>query len=147
MLFLAHGAAAADFDAKVVNVHDGDTLTVLLDHHQVRIRLVEIDAPELGQAFGRRSRDSLAGMCAGAIAHVNDHGPDRYGRTLGRVKCGSFDANSEQVMRGMAWVYVRYAPKNSPMYAFQAQARLERRGLWAEPAPLPPWEWRRTSHF
>jgi len=33
MLFLAQGAAGADFDAKVVNVHDGDTLTVLLDRH------------------------------------------------------------------------------------------------------------------
>lgn len=145
MLFLVRSAAAADFYAKVMNVHDGDTLTVLLDHHQVRIRLVEIDAPELAQAFGRRSRDSLAGMCAGVSARVADHGHDRYGRTLARVTCGELDASAEQVRRGMAWVFVRYAPKGSPLYQVQTQARLERRGLWSDAHPMAPWEWRRDQ--
>ncbi len=139
---VAGPAGAVDLDGRVVRVHDGDTLTVLVGRQQVRVRLVEIDAPELHQAFGRRSRDSLAGMCAGHEAHVVDEGHDRYHRTLGRVTCGSFDANAEQVRRGMAWVYVHYARKNSPLYLLQSEARTAGRGLWNDAHPMPPWQWR-----
>ena len=61
---------------------------------------------------------------------------------LGRITCGPYEANTEQVRRGFAWVFVRYAPKDSPLYELQAQARLERCGLWVEPGAVPPWEWR-----
>lgn len=70
---------------------------------------------------------------------------DRYGRTLGRVNCPGYpDAGAKQVRRGMAWVYEQYAPKESPLYDLQAQAQREHRGLWADPQPVPPWEWRRA---
>src|SRR3977135_2659384 len=103
------GPAAADFTGRVVSVHDGDTLTVLVEQHQIRVGLVDIDAPELGQAFGQRPRHSFARICAGATARVTERGHDRYGRTLGRVTCGVVDANAEQVRRGMAWVFVHHA--------------------------------------
>lgn len=135
-------AHAADLDGKVVRVHDGDTITLLINQRQVPVRLVEIDAPELKQAFGRRSRESLAGMCAGQLAHVVERGQDRYKRVLGRVTCGGIDANAEQIRRGMAWVFVRYAPKESPLYRIQYEAKLERRGLWSDPQPVAPWDWR-----
>src|SRR4051812_14641034 len=138
-------AEAGELTGKVVNVHDGDTLTLLMDRHQVRVRLVDIDAPELKQTFGRRSRDSLAGMCAGVTARVVEQGRDRYGRTLGPVMCGPYDANTEQVRRGMAWVFTKYAPKDSPLYAIQTQARIEHWGLWADAHPVPPWDWRRRK--
>lgn len=83
--FFVAGTVRADFDGRVVKVHDGDTLTVLVDRTQVRVRLVDIDAPELHQAFGRRSRESLASMCAGQAAHVTEKGQDRFGRALGYV--------------------------------------------------------------
>jgi endonuclease YncB( thermonuclease family) len=142
-LALVATAQAGELVGQVVRVHDGDTLTILVDRHQVRVRLVEIDAPELGQPFGRRSQDSLAAMCAGVVATVTESGRDRYGRTLGRVTCRGTDANAEQVRRGMAWVYVRYARKNSPLYTVQTDARLEHRGLWSDAHAAPPWIWRR----
>lgn len=49
-------AHAAEFSGKVVAVADGDTLTVLVDRHQVKVRLTEIDAPEKDQPFGNRSK-------------------------------------------------------------------------------------------
>ena len=42
----------------------------------------------------------------------------------------------------MAWVFERYAPKDSPLYAVQAEARVARRGLWQDASVVPPWEWR-----
>lgn len=134
--------AHADFAGRVINVADGDTLTVLVAKSQVKVRLDSIDAPESKQAFGTRSRQSLAELCAGKAASVADLGKDRYGRTIGRVTCAGTDANAEQVRRGMAWVFVRYAPKASPLYALESEAMATRRGLWADPHAVAPWEWR-----
>lgn len=150
LLVLPGIAVATDFAGRVVRVHDGDTLTVLVGRKQIRVRLVDIDAPELHQAFGRRSRDSLANICAGHEVRVQEQGRDRYKRTLGRVTCGGVDANAEQVRIGMAWVFVRYAPNASPLYALQSEARIERRGLWYDPHPTAPWDWRaqeRAKHL
>lgn len=137
-------AARADFVGNVVSVHDGDTMTVLVNQRQVKVRLVEIDAPELGQAFGKSSRQSLAEMCARQNATVSQRGTDRYNRVLGRVTCRGLDANAEQVRRGMAWVFVRYAPKGSALYAVQEDARGWRRGLWSQSDAVAPWVWRQT---
>jgi len=128
--------------SKVVAIHDGDTLTVLRDQEQIKVRLVEIDAPETGQAFGNRSKQSLSALCFNKQARLEDKGKDRYGRTLARVYCDGIDANAEQVRRGMAWVYDRYVTDSS-LYALQGEAKEARRGLWIDAEPVPPWEWRR----
>ena len=134
--------AAGEFIGRVVSVHDGDTLTVLVSRNQIKVRLTDIDAPERKQPFGQRSRQSLAELCHGKDARIDEQGKDRYGRSPGRVSCAGVDANAEQVRRGLAWVYVKYAPKGSPLYAVQAEAQNARRGLWRDPNPVPPWEWR-----
>ena len=137
--------AFADFTGRVVKITDGDSLLVLISKRQVRVRLDGIDAPERGQAFSKRSRQSLADMCAGKTAEVADRGKDRYGRTIGGVTCAGVDANSEQVRRGMAWVFTRYVPLGSALYELEAYARLRQIGLWADPRAVPPWEWRRAE--
>jgi endonuclease YncB( thermonuclease family) len=109
LAFVAHGAIAGEIVGRVVAIADGDTLTVLdARKRQHKIRLDGIDAPERRQAFGKRSRQSLAELCSGKAAIVQDQGKDRYRRTIGRVTCAGVDANAEQVRRGMAWVYKRY---------------------------------------
>src|SRR5688572_24398240 len=82
----APGGALADFTGRVVKVSDG-TLTVLVNKTQIRVRLDAIDAPESRQPFGKRSRQSLAQLCATKDARVDDRGKDRYGRTIGQVFC------------------------------------------------------------
>ncbi|MGE5525753.1 MAG: thermonuclease family protein [Rhodospirillaceae bacterium] len=133
----------------VVGVTDGDTLTVLVDRHRIRVRLSGIDAPERGQPYGARARQSLADLCYDRIATVATAGTDRYGRTLGVVSCEGIVANREQVRRGLAWVYTRYTRRDSPLHAVQLEARTRRRALWQLPEPQPPWEWRsrhRAAH-
>ncbi len=128
----------------VVSIHDGDTITVLVDRTQIRIRLTEIDAPELKQSFGIRSRQSLAELCFQKSVTIYEAGKDKYGRTLARVVCDGVDANAEQVRRGMAWVFDRYITDKS-MYTLQSEAKSAMRGLWADTKPIPPWEWRSKS--
>ncbi len=82
-------------------------------------------------------------MCFGKTATLADKGKDRYGRTLARVTCDGIDANAEQVHRGLAWVYDRYVTDKG-LYAVQTEAKAQRRGLWADANPVPPWEWRRA---
>ena len=136
--------ATAGVSGKVVSVHDGDTLTVLIDRRQVRVRLIDIDAPELRQPFGTRSRQSLSNLCFGKVAALDVRGHDRYNRTLARVSCGGADANAEQVRRGYAWTFVRYARPDSPLFVLEQEARTAHRGLWQDPQPVAPWEWRRS---
>ncbi len=144
-LLLAASPAFADVSGRVVSVHDGDTLTVLIDHRQMRVRLTDIDAPELGQPFGTRSRQSLSELCFGKTAALDVRGRDRYKRTLAHVTCAGTDANAEQVRRGYAWTFVRYARPDSPLLALQNEARAAHRGLWQDAAPVSPWDWRRNG--
>ena len=120
---------------RVVGVADGDTLTVLdAGQQQIKVRLADIDAPEKAQPYGQRSKQALSGLCYGREAIVAH---------TGRVRCGGVDANAEQIKRGMAWVYDRYAT-DKRLYPMQAEAQADRRGLWADAAPVPPWEWRKS---
>jgi endonuclease YncB( thermonuclease family) len=140
--FAAAQPALAELRGKVVKVQDGDTLTLLIHRAKVRIRLADIDAPELKQPFGKRSWQSLADMCAGKSARVAVRGKDGYGVTLGQVDCSGTDANAEQIRRGMAWVFVRYAHPDSALYRFEYEARRKQVGLWGEPGAVAPWDWR-----
>lgn len=143
-LFLVATIALA-FEGRVVHIQDGDTLTVLVEQRQVKVRLASIDAPELGQPFGRAARAELARICAGQIADVVQTATDRYGRTVAEVTCGGVHANAELVRAGLAWVYVKYAPRRSPLYALEAEAKSADRGLWSDRDPVPPWTWRTNN--
>jgi endonuclease YncB( thermonuclease family) len=144
-LLCSASATAGVLQGRVVAVSDGDTLTVLVDRRQGKVRLVDIDAPESRQPFGTRAKQSLSDLCLKKEARLETSGKDRYGRTIARVICAGTDANAEQVRHGMAWVFDRYASPNSPLYAVQNEARAARRGLWGDPNPVPPWEWRRQQ--
>ena len=128
-------------------MHDGDTLTVLIDRRQVRVRLTDIDAPELKQPFGTRSRQSLADLCFGKQAALDVRWQDPYHRTLAQVTCDGKDANAEQVRRGYAWTFVRYARQDSPLLVLEKEARAAHRGLWQDSAPVAPWDWRRNGRM
>ena len=133
---------------RVVGVADGDTITVLdALKHQHKIRLSGIDAPEGGQAFGQNSKRALSDCAFGKNATVEGDKTDRYGRTVGRVVVAGVDCNLRQVELGMAWHYVKYASERpaaeSKLYAAaEAAARAAKRGLWADPHPMPPSDWR-----
>ncbi|WP_070697969.1 thermonuclease family protein [Xanthomonas campestris] len=135
-------AARADFAGPVIAILDGDTIDVLIDRQPVRVRLAQIDAPEKRQAFGTRSRQALSALVFRQSVTVADAGRDRYGRVLGTVYVFGVNVNAEMVRQGMAWVYRQYATDRS-LFALEDEARAGRRGLWADPSPVPPWQFRR----
>lgn len=137
-------AEAAGISGKVISIADGDTLTLLThERQQIKVRLAAIDAPEKAQSFGQRSRQSLANLCFQKHAKVKLVDIDRYGRTVGLVECEGTHANRTQVQTGMAWVYRKYAKGFTELFPLEQSARDGKQGLWAEPNPIPPWEWRK----
>ena len=132
---------AAEIKGKVIRVLDGDTIDVLQDKKPVRIRLANIDAPEKKQSFGSWSTNQLKNLIAGQIVTVTYSQTDRYGRVLGLVEKKYINVNRSQVISGAAWVYEQYNTDLS-LPALQREAQEQRRGLWADSTPIPPWEWR-----
>jgi len=128
---------------RVIGVHDGDTLTLLVagDQH-IKIRLAQIDAPESSQAFGQKSKQFLAKMTFGKEAEIIEKTIDRYGRIVGDVFVSGENINKIQVQQGMAWVYRQYAHDKS-LVSVEMLARNNRVGLWSESNPVPPWDFRR----
>jgi len=142
----ASSSVAGTLQGKVVSVADGDTLTILdANNRQHRIRLAEVDAPETRQPFGNRAKRMLSDLCFGKRAEIRNTSADRYQRVVGTVYCDGVDANAELVRRGMAWVYVQYARRGSPLFALEKEAKSAKLGLWADGQPVPPWEWRRGN--
>ena len=132
-------------EGKVVRIADGDTLTVLDSANvQHKIRLAGIDAPEKGQAFGTKAREQLAGKVFGQVVRVEVIDVDRYRREVGRIYVGDRFINLEMVRDGFAWRYVQY-DRPGEFTAAETDAREHRRGLWADPNPVAPWEWRRQK--
>lgn len=137
------GLALADTAVgEVTGVADGDTFYMKIAGESTRVRLAEVDAPEKKQPFGRRSEQSLRELVGKRAVTATWDKVDRYGRPIVRVVVDGVDVNAEQVRRGFAWVYRRYSTDSS-FYVFESEARLARRGLWADASPVEPWEWRR----
>ena len=161
LLFLLPGLVGAEtLSGRVVKVVDGDTVYVLdgakTEH---KVRLSGIDAPERGQSFGLQSKERLSELVAGKDVRVEWGKRDRYRRIVGTVWVASpdcsaatcpltLDAGLAQLTSGLAWHFKRYAheqpEEERERYAFaEEEAKAKRVGLWSDPAPVPPWEWRR----
>jgi endonuclease YncB( thermonuclease family) len=107
-----------------------------------RVRLGQVDAPEGKQAFGVKSARSLHSLCFRKTAQVEWQAKDQHNRHIGQVTCEGVDANAAQVRRGMAWVSPQSTQPGSPLYELEAYARVRGIGLWSDPQPVPPWDWR-----
>ena len=72
---------------------------------------------------------------------------DRYGRWIGLVVLkDSQIANYRQVQQGLCWHYVHFAGNDTVLAALQTEAQAAKRGLWTDPNPVPPWEFRKAKH-
>lgn len=144
-LELSAGAAEPAFTARVMAVHDGDSITVYDGTRpQIKVRLAEIDAPELNQPYGAAARSALSAMVFQKTVRIIPAGRDRNQRLIAQVVCGKNPVNNEMVKAGAAWRYDLYS-KSQPLADLQSTARKTKRGLWALPDPVPPWAWRKPA--
>jgi endonuclease YncB( thermonuclease family) len=143
---ISWSAPAYDLSGRVVKVTDGDTITILdANQTQHKIRLHGIDTPEYRQPYSRAATKALSDLVAGEGVAVDVKDTDRYGRTVGVVYKGNVNVNLEMVKSGYAWWYKKYAPFDDDLREAEERARTDKLGLWADPDPVPPWEWRQGA--
>mgnify|MGYP001061623653 CR=1 FL=1 len=151
-LLVSTQAFANTLQGKVINVTDGDTVTIL-DEQGLKhpIRLVGIDAPEKGQPYGEASTQNLIELVSGKTVTIEYEKRDRYKRIVGKVLVDppgevfclaigcvkKIDAGLEQVMAGLAWHYKKHqneqSEKDREEYsAAESVARGQQLGLWKE---------------
>ena len=143
-LSFAVGFLSANTPLENIRVVDGDTIRAEAKGKEIKIRLVEIDAPEMNQPFGAQSKNFLNSLLYEKDVTLISQGEDRYGRVLGNLFSNELNVNMLMVKFGFAWVYDKYA-KNSSLYEYQDQAKAENLGLWRAKDPIAPWVWRKQK--
>ncbi|MFH4354984.1 MAG: thermonuclease family protein [Neisseriaceae bacterium] len=139
------------YSAQVMRIVDGDTIYVAdkngLKH---KLRLANIDAPELSQAYGKASKESL-GRLAYKEVWVKVNYLDKFHREVADVFLKQEDVNLQQVKGGQAWLFTRYAQENLKPERLQQyteaerSARFQKKGLWKNPSAVPPWIFRKKA--
>jgi endonuclease YncB( thermonuclease family) len=139
---LSQSIQAAQFAGKIIAIHDGDTATLLTPAKvQMKLRLDQIDAPELAQPFGQVSKQSLAQLIFGKQVIVTVTKKDLYGRYIATIYLANQNINLIQVRRGLAWAYRQYV-REQIYITTETYAKTHRLGLWIQPNPVAPWIYR-----
>ena len=138
--------SAEDFTGQVVRVIDGDTIEVMHLGKAERVRLHGVECPEVGQPYGERARKYTSTHTLRKKVTVIVHDTDKDGRTIGQVILPDMsNLNIVLISAGLAWWHETYAPEDKILMDVQKSAKAAKRGLWADPNPVPPWEWKSES--
>jgi len=149
LLLVSVSASAETITGTVIRVSDGDTLVIRSGAENIKVRLYGVDAPEKKQDFGNKAKDALTSMTALQTVQAEVMDKDRYGRTVAIVTVGDAEPVNQSLLRlGLAWVYDAYCKSTicADWRKVERTAREARAGLWSDPAPTPPWEYRRRKH-
>ena len=121
-------------DASVVvegvpRVIDGDTLHIPTDRGLVKVRIAELDAPELGRPSGQAAFDRMRAL-AGFYVRCQLTGAKTYDREVGYCtnEAGQ-DVAEELIREGFARQYRRFG--DSYLEA-ETEAKSAKRGIWSE---------------
>jgi micrococcal nuclease len=151
LIILFYQTSIANEEGMIINVIDGDTVHLLNQNHdKLKVRLLNIDAPELDQSYGRESKMILERFILNKNVTVIWNKKDRYKRLLGVIFIDGVDFNLEMIKAGAAWHFKKYAKHDQAKDQYQIyneyeqQAKLREVGLWGENA-TPPWLWRKNK--
>lgn len=134
----------ANADETIATIYDGDTVKIHAEIADYKLRLSEIDAPELNQADGKLARRALSKICPKtAQIQVDISGTDRYDRQLGHLFCNNTDVAMYLVAHGYAWHYAHYS-HNTDLASAQISAQVHHLGLWKNLDAVAPWDWRKN---
>ncbi len=130
---------------KVIKIADGDTMTVLSENQQIRVRLHGIDCPEKKQDFGTKAKLFSSQLAFGKTVTVQVLNKDRYGRAIGLVILPDGKIlNRELLKAGLAWHYRKF-DKSADFATLELYAKRSRVGIWSMKNAIAPWEFRKSK--
>ena len=136
-------AQSDDYLATCVRVIDGDTVDLADAEQRLhRVRIVGMDAPELGQPYGRTAKSALAELILHKEIQVLPAGVDKYGRELAQLRYdtsfGQLDVAETMISNGHAFSW------GGAHYKAQEYAAENRLGIWSDLRYQErPWLYRR----
>jgi micrococcal nuclease len=145
LALLAPGVIYA-WEGKVIAVDLADQIRVMKDIRTVEtIRLYGIDSPGEPQPFGKTAKLYTQKRVLGKTVRVDPLFVDPFNRIVAWVYLDGECFNKELLKKGMTWWYSKYLPFETELAALEEEARKAKIGLWADPAPIPPWEFNRSA--
>jgi len=139
-------------EGQVIKIIDGDTVYFQTknDNRYKKLRLVGIDAPEIHQPFGLKSKQCLGNLINNKPVKIMLFGTDRYKRTLAKILTEEVDINLAMIKEGCAWFYRKYKntlDKNDQLMYDQAEvfAIDNKKGLFSNHEAEAPWNWRKKN--
>jgi endonuclease YncB( thermonuclease family) len=150
ILLLSQLATATELQCKVVEVHSGDTISVVNGSGPMKVRLKAVAAPDMEQPLGDVARQHLSDLVLGKTVMVRLTGLSTDRNIVGVVYLNKADIGQQMLRDGVAW----YDRSNDSgldeqeryLYLGSEQAaRQERRGIWQSDSPVPPWEFRHAK--
>ena len=142
LIILAISTHATNRYGTVERVVDGDTIVFKAgDAKTQRVRLADIDTPELDQPWGGEAKAALKGWAENRRAQIRIVDTDRYGRLVATVWIDGQNINRRLVAEGHAWVYRRYL-RDSALLSLEASAKASGLGLWSNEEAIEPRIWR-----
>ena len=146
-IFLISPAIASEaFIGKVIVVIDGDTVVVLKNNQQVKIRLAGIDCPEKSQPFGSNAKQALSDLIYRKEISFQIVAVDRYQRLVAHLFFNGDNINKKMLANGSCFAYRKHLEDKSFIF-LEAKAQKAKLGLWALPEEqrIKPWEWRKLK--
>ncbi|MET0310728.1 MAG: thermonuclease family protein [Burkholderiaceae bacterium] len=127
----------------VLAVAEGDMLTARCEQQVLRVQVAAVDAPKATQPFADKSRQALSQLCLDEQAVLRIEGKGANGRTVAHVDCHGQNVSEFLVSRGLAWATGQNLGA-AELKKLEEAARAAKVGLWADPAAMAPWEWRKS---
>jgi len=135
------------FEAVVIKVADGDTVTVMSDGQKIRIRLYGIDTPEIDQVYGRESEKMLSNYVLNRVVEIEKKDIDRYKRMVAVIFLDGENINLKMLEDGGAWAYIQYLAEDDKEEYIKAEKGAKEKGLWQNKEAIPPWEYRKQKRL
>jgi micrococcal nuclease len=139
-------SVSAQIKGFVTWVSDGDTFKANTDSlGEIKIRLSEIDAPELQQEFGQESKKFLTKTIWKDSVLIFIKEKDQYGRYVAKVMKGKANINHIMVKKGYAWHFKKFSDSKI-LASLEDSAMNANIGLWMKSSPpQAPWEFRKID--
>lgn len=146
LVWLLSAAEAFSFGGEVVEVLEGSTIEVLRFGKAQRIHLHGLDCPEKDQPYGDEVKPAISALVFAMEVTVEPRGKDKHGRILADVLLADgTNVNQTLVKEGRCWWSRKFAPNDAELERLELEAKEAKKGLWEDPEPIPPWEFRKAQ--